>query len=474
MTRAEDFPNLGFDPAPGDLDTVRRLVSAIGLVSGQSGTAQSQLSRIGETDGIWVGKAADAFTESVSEIPPYLEKALSSLNAAHSALSTWETSLAGYQSRARKLELAAEAAASQVSATKSALDGLPSDTEGMTDEEKEDHKTQKKGKTASYDAATDELERIRSRARTLQTEFNGDAETAARQIKNAADDAPPKPNWFERRLNDLENLLEAAWDTITDPNFWKLIGDILADIAMVIGIICLLALPFGGIAGLALIGLWVGAGAFAAHAIALAGGAEGMTWQTLAWDAAGVFAGGIGLAGSRLAQSGRALVQAGRNLRATQGFAATLSRVGPGNWGNLARLPSGMANSLRGFAQSGQGWMNVATGNLIDWTATVAGAAFATGSNMNDSRWTDGKWTVDDLPVIGPISNLPAHFQTAPDVVAPGPPPVAPPVDALGPTPVAPPVDALGPTPIDPPTMLASAGDSFTRGLSTSQMGTAA
>lgn len=452
MTPPADFPNLGFDPAPGDLDTVRRLVTAIGTVTGQSGTAQSQLKRIGETDGIWVGKAASAFSDSVSEIPPYLEKALTSLNAAHRALSSWETSLAGYQSRARKLEQEAEAAAGRVGSAQRALDGLPGDTEGMTDKEKEDHKDDKKGKTASYDAAAAELEAIQGRARTLNDEFNGDAETAARQIKNAADDAPPEPNWFERRLDDLGNLLEGAWDTITDPNFWKLIGDILADVAMVIGIICLFAIPFGGLAGLALIGLYVGAGALVAHGIALAGGAEGMTWQTLAWDAAGVLAGGVARAGFRLAQSGSALVQAGRNLRATQGLAAALARIGPGSWGNLARLPSGVANSLRGFAMSGQGWTQVVAGNLVDWSATIAGAGFAIGSNINPGRWTDGDWNVADIPVIGPISSLIDYFGPETDVVAPGP---------------------LPPR-IDPPTMLTSAADSFTRGLAPSQLGTAA
>lgn len=452
MTRPEDFTHLGFDPAPGDLDTVQRLVTAIGAVTGQSGTAQSQLKRIGETDGIWVGKAADAFSDSVSEIPPYLERALTSLNAAHRALSSWETSLSGYQTRARKLEREAEDAAARVGSAQRAVDGLPGDTEGMTDKEKEEHKNDKKGKADALDTATAELEAIRARARTLNAEFNGDAETAARQIKNAADDAPPEPNWFERRLDDLGNLLEAAWDTITDPNFWKLIGDILADVAMVIGIICLFAMPFGGIAGLALIGLYVGAGAFAAHAIALAGGAEGMTWETLAWDAAGVLAGGLSVAGARLAQSGRGLVQAGRNLRATEGLAATLGRIGPGNWGNLARLPSGVANSLRGFAMSGQGWAHVAAGNLVDWSATIAGAGFALGSNINPGRWNDGNWNIADIPVVGPITALAQYRPPEPDVLAPGP----------------------LPPQVDPPAMLASAGDSFTRGLSPSQMGTAA
>jgi len=58
-------PNLGFDPAPGDLETVRLMVSAVGRVTRDSGTAQTQLSKIGTSDGVWVGKSADAFSDSV-------------------------------------------------------------------------------------------------------------------------------------------------------------------------------------------------------------------------------------------------------------------------------------------------------------------------------------------------------------------------------------------------------------------------
>ena len=46
------YPHLGFDPAPGDLETVRLMVSAIGRVDRDSGTAQTQLSKLGTSDGI--------------------------------------------------------------------------------------------------------------------------------------------------------------------------------------------------------------------------------------------------------------------------------------------------------------------------------------------------------------------------------------------------------------------------------------
>ena len=138
------YPHLGFDPAPGDLETVRLMVSAIGRVDRDSATAQTQLSKIGTSDGIWVGKSADTFTKSVEKIPPYLKKALGSISSAHRALSGWETSLDGFQTRARKLEEEAAAAAQKVSTTKGTLDGLPKEASALSEKEKDEHDEDKK------------------------------------------------------------------------------------------------------------------------------------------------------------------------------------------------------------------------------------------------------------------------------------------------------------------------------------------
>ncbi|MEG3627296.1 putative T7SS-secreted protein [Streptomyces poriticola] len=449
------YPNLGFDPAPGDLETVRLMVSAIGKVNREGGTAQTQLSKIGTSDGIWAGQAADAFTKSVDKIPPYLKRALDSIDSAHRVLAGWETSLDGFQSRARKLEQEAAAAASRVRTAQGGLDGLPSDTSGMSDKEKDEHEKDRKGKQRAYDSANDELESVRSRARTLQGEYTTAADATARTIREAADDAPPEPGWFDDLVDGFTEFLSDAWNVLSDPNFWKLVGDILADIAMVIGVVCLVALMLGtGVGALGLIGFIVGVGALAAHSAAMIGGAEGVTWETLAWDALGVVAGGVGLAGAKIAQAGRMLVQSGRSLRATQGFMATLGRIGPGGWGNIAKIPSGMANSLRGFAMSGRGWVHVATGTAMDITGTVTGAGFAMGSNTNDGRWLDGDWNISDIPVVGPGAGFAAYDapDNEPTTMAPGP---------LGPG-----FDTAG--------TLTSAGESFTRGLQPTDFGTAA
>ncbi|MFJ2631998.1 putative T7SS-secreted protein [Streptomyces sp. NPDC087422] len=449
------YPNLGFDPAPGDLETVRLMVSAVGQVAHNSGSAQSQLSKIGTSDGVWVGKSADAFTESVEKIPPYLKKALDAVNSAHRALAGWETSLDGFQSRARGLEEEAAAAARKVDSTKSSLTGLPADTSTMSDTEKEAHERDKKGKQQAYDTAHGELESVRGRARTLHVEYTTAADSTARALKDATDDAPPKPGWFDNLVDSVTDFLADAWNVLSDPNLWKLVGDILADIAMVIGVICLVALALGtGVGALGLIGFIVGVGALAAHSAAMIGGAEGVTWQTLAWDAAGVIAGGIGLAGGSMMKAGRAMVQAGRELRVAEGIVATLGKIRPGALGNIAKIPSGVANTLRGFSMAGQGWTYVATGKVFDFVGTVTGAGFALGSNANDGRWTDGDWNISDIPVVGPIAGF-VNYKAPdnnPTVMAPGP---------------------LGPT-FDGPTTLTSAGNSFAKGLEQGQYGTAA
>ncbi|CAL9522175.1 putative T7SS-secreted protein [Streptomyces sp. enrichment culture] len=423
------YPNLGFDPAPGDLETVKLMVSVMGRVTRDSGTAQTHLSKIGAADGIWAGKSANVFTESVDKIPPYLKKALNSVSSAHRALSGWETSLEGFQARARKLEEEASAAAQRASAAKGNLDSLPNDTSKMSDREKEEHEKDEKGKRKAYDTANDELEDVRRRARSLYTEYTHAADSTARTIKDAADDAPPEPGWFDDLVDGFKEFLSDAWKTLSDPNFWKAVGDMLADLAMVIGVLAMIGVP-----GLGLIGLLVAGGALAAHAGAMLGGAEGVTWQTLAWDAAGLFAGARAFKGLKVAKQGKGLMKAGKALKAAgqanaragealrlgKGFAASVGKAGrnifkQSPWKNMKGIGEGMRNSLKGFRQTNLGYRQigqgerqiaagremVARGSTMDARWTQAGVGLAGGSNMNGGRWLDGDWNMADIPVVG-------------------------------------------------------------------------
>ncbi|WP_143665460.1 hypothetical protein [Streptomyces sp. CS113] len=71
--------------------------------------------------------------------------------------------------------------------------------------------------------------------------------------------------------NGFKEFWSDAWETLSDPNFWKAVGDMLAYLAMVIGV-----------PSLGLIGLVIAGGALLAHTGAMLGGADGVTWQTLA------------------------------------------------------------------------------------------------------------------------------------------------------------------------------------------------
>lgn len=444
---SDTYPNLGFDPAPGDVQSVRDLVSAVGRVTGKSDTAQTDLSKIGTSDGLWVGKSADAFTETFSPVPPYLKKAAGSLSTAHRALSTWQTQLENFQIRARKLEEEAEEAARKAGSAQGSVGGLPSSTSGMTDKEKEKHEKDSKHKKDALEAAQGELSAIRGRARSLNAEYTQAADDSARLIRGAADDAPPEPGWFDDLLDGVGDFFKEVWETLSDPNFWKMIGDVLADLAMIVGFAALF------ISGIGMLAFALAIGALAFHLLAKAGGAD-VSWETIAWDAGGALAGGIGLLGSNLARSGRALAAAGRELRLTSGLMATL-RSGSG-LGALTKIPSGLANSARGFSMAGKGWTFVAAGTAIDKAFGIGGGALAVGSNTHNGtwdkgRWTDGKTEIGDIPVVGPFVNYfnpPDEGQT----MAPGP---------------------TGPT-FDPPATLASSGATFTKHLDPSQLGTAA
>ncbi|NUV76255.1 hypothetical protein [Streptomyces fungicidicus] len=423
------YPNLGFDPAPGDLETVRLIVAAVGRVVRDGGAAQSQLNKLGTSDGIWVGKSADVFTDSVEKVPPYLNRALTSMHSAHRALAGWERSLDGFQARARRLEEEAAAAAKKVTTAKGQLEGGPYGTSPTTDAEKDEREKEKKGRQRAYDSASDELETIRNRAHTLNVEYVTAADGAARTIKSAADDAPPEPGWFDKLVDGFGEFLDDAWKTLSDPEFWKAVGDMLADLAMVIGVLAMIGVP-----GLGLIGLIVAGGALAAHAGAMLGGAEGVTWQTLAWDAAGLFAGARAFKGLRTAKQGKGLMKAGQKLvtggknnvragealRKAAGLKSSVKNAGrnlfkQSPWKNAQGIREGARNSLQGFRQTREGFRQIgqgerqiaagremaARGSLMDTRWTQAGVGLSGGSNLNDGRWLDGDWNSADIPVVG-------------------------------------------------------------------------
>ncbi|WP_344290611.1 hypothetical protein [Streptomyces synnematoformans] len=182
----------------------------------------------------------------------------------------------------------------------------------MSDKEKDDHEKEKRTKQAALTSANDELEDIRRRARSLNAEFVSAGDDTARQLTRAADNAPPEPGWLDRTLDGIGDIFGGIQDFLEEHrDLLKFIGDICADIAMVVGVICVGILIVGlfvsGVGvpfALGLIGTIAAAGALLGHGGAMIGGHPDVSLGTLAWDAAGLVAGGIGLRGARLASQG--------------------------------------------------------------------------------------------------------------------------------------------------------------------------
>ncbi|ONK14082.1 WXG100 family type VII secretion target [Streptomyces sp. MP131-18] len=390
---SDRYPHLGFDPCPGDLDAAETVARTIRDVTSQGSTTHTTLSAINSSNGIWVGRSADAFTESFDELPPYLQRAVNSLDAAARALEQWANDLDGFQARARALEEEAASAQQAVSSAQAQVDGLPSDTEGMDDDELERHEEDAERRQGALTSANAALEEIRSRAQGLNSEYISASDATAGRLANAADEAPPEPGLFDK----IGDFIGGVVEFLMDPDTWKLIGDLFSDIAAIAGVICAVILiatliaVTGGAALPALvvaigswaatIGAWASLGALVFHGIAMAGGAD-VGWMDLGLDAIGVFAAGIGIVGGAFANAGRVGIAAGRSMRAIGGA---------GNW-------------FRGMGQSMDGWVMLASGRMFEVVGLIGGLG-AWGASQNRRMEADGT-TWNDIPVIGPLGDL--------------------------------------------------------------------
>ncbi len=117
---SDSYPNLGFDPCPGDLGAAESVAQTMREVATLSSGTHTAMTAINTSSGIWVGRAADAFSEAFDEVPPYLQRAVNAIDAAARALQHWVYDLDRFQQTARRLEEEAAAAQAAVADTLSA------------------------------------------------------------------------------------------------------------------------------------------------------------------------------------------------------------------------------------------------------------------------------------------------------------------------------------------------------------------
>jgi hypothetical protein len=174
-----EFPTLGFDPAPGDpavLDAVARSTTAQAQAFARSGQTLASLD-----SSTWVGRAADGFRMTSSELARDLDGAARAHQTTATALTDYARDLAGMQARAATLERCAEEAqrrqqAAAAEVNRIAAVRLPSGDPRLADLQSQHN---------AAGAAGDELDQIRAQARALLAQARAAAQAAAQRIRSA-------------------------------------------------------------------------------------------------------------------------------------------------------------------------------------------------------------------------------------------------------------------------------------------------
>ncbi|WP_406468521.1 hypothetical protein OH738_14560 [Streptomyces hirsutus] len=205
-----DYPHLGFNPVPGDTETVRGLHKKLSGCAKVLEDTHELVTKL--LDGsYWKGDAAVAFREQLDDgpLPLNLRNAARSIRKAAKQLSCWESELDDFQRRAKRLESDAEEAQTAVDLAK----GRATKAESHPDLEKKgdgDGAAQRALTRAQADVeeAQAELEKVIGKAKRLAEEHERQAKRRATKIREATKKlAPHEPGMFDKALDWLTDNL---------------------------------------------------------------------------------------------------------------------------------------------------------------------------------------------------------------------------------------------------------------------------
>ncbi|MGY5080317.1 putative T7SS-secreted protein [Streptomyces nigrescens] len=313
----QNFPALGFNPAPGQLESVDDLTGKLDAAMRSLSSAHSVLRRLGGGAGVWEGEAARAFAGQVGELPKYVSDSRDAMRDAATQLKSWHTALASYQHKGRQYEADAAAAkneqktrtaeheraeaaynkaasdpalslAGQYYTSKAELDSAQAKIDAASDRlDKANNAVDQAQKR--LDSATSELESIIKKAEDLLDNHQDEARSIADRIRKATEGAPNPGFWeglgdaFTRLGHSIQNWCTKHADLL------KSIGDALSIASSILGVASLLTLWCPPLAGaLALAGGALSLGALATHGAAKLGGAD-VGVMDLVGDGLGVF-----------------------------------------------------------------------------------------------------------------------------------------------------------------------------------------
>ncbi|MEU9310107.1 putative T7SS-secreted protein [Streptomyces sp. NPDC048256] len=291
----QTYDALGFDPAPGMPASVHQLVASLSSARKQLHDAQTTLSRLGRTDGEWVGEAASAFARKTGVLPRYLADGHDSLTDAEHALRTWESQLADFQALARRYEHEAATARQELGEARNNPDLKLAGQTFDTDEELQSAQRRLDRATQRVNEASEDLDVIIGRARELLHQHQAAARVAAGLIREAAEDAPVESlldmladalkglgDRIKDLAGDLWDWIKKHSDTIYEIGDWLGYASAACDVLAVIFSETIIgAVVFEGI------GMVLNGGALLFHGVGWAAGAKKGNWADIGLDLVG-------------------------------------------------------------------------------------------------------------------------------------------------------------------------------------------
>ena len=299
------YPNLGFDPCPGDLTGYEALAAYASQSATTLNTAVQTLASADSSQ--WRGQAADAFRAHLStDVLPLARKAADSVGQAATALHNWSLTLASLQSQAQALDREAEPYRTQLQVTRqSGGSPLTAPSAGsatlapvaplLTPVQQ-----------AQVDAATTALARITAQANALHSEYLTAVQQTSSQLAGAGDMAPKAPGLFSSLWHDAtstwDDAVSLASGFVHDKALLEFIAGIANIVATVTGLLALippLSVIFAPIA--------LGAAVVALGADVLLAGFDHGSWGAVILDAGAVIGGAAWIrAADKLSESYKA------------------------------------------------------------------------------------------------------------------------------------------------------------------------
>lgn len=257
----EQFPALGFDPAIGNIATVRNLAKQMTDTATYAKEALDTINGVKNHEGVWTGKAANAFADKLGELPKYLDKAHQSLDKAGKALTTWSDQLTGHQRLAKELEAKAKQAKGAVEQTNKAVEqanhklnnsdysydtNVPGSLESAQQRSQADNNAAQQAAQASTNAQ-EELDRIIREAENLRDRYEDDGGVCAKALQDAGAIAPDKGfweslgdvfTWIGEHIGEIASIVSAVAGVLS---FIPILAPITGPIALAAGGIALAA-----------------------------------------------------------------------------------------------------------------------------------------------------------------------------------------------------------------------------------------